>query len=565
MADEYVVTVKANTKPAEEGLNTFADNFSQAITGVNQGLELADKIARKLKETFDKIIDTAILGESIDAVGKRFDIFAKQAGQVPDNIAKGIARAVDGTVSMDDALKAASKTFVELDGQGNKIPAMFETARKAAQAFGGDTVSIFEDITKAIATGSTKALRQSSGLVINASEAYKTYANEIGKSVDKLSEAQKQEAIANEILTQSAKVYKNIDGSITPLNESLTRNKVAWQDLHESTAQLFNDTFGAMITNITNKMTSFVSKWAEFNNMSRSNSIPQTSSDIEVLSQKLTRLSEMQVSNPNLAGFYQKQIDEITAKLQLYQPVQDSANASTDTAVKTHSAASAAIIEHIYSLGELRSAQAAYEEQVLSSQTATQQFVSGASAGMRSLGKSMAELGKTASTTLFMGFVNGFAAVGAALVNGGNAFDAFGKEALKALGAIAIQIGTFLILAGLGFSVIPGFQASAAAIPEGIALIILGGALQALGGGGVGSAAAASASSGGATPTTSVDQQNQQDMFQTPAEAERAKAQTGVTINVQGNILDRRETGLELAAIINSAFDNNGVMIRANA
>jgi len=572
VADEYVVTVKANTKPAEEGLNAFADNFSQAITGVNQGLELADKIARKLKETFDKIIDTAVLGESIDAVGKRFDIFAKQAGQVPEQIAAGISKAVDGTVSMDDALKAASKTFVELDGQGNKIPAMFDAARKAAQAFGGDTVSIFEDITKAIATGSTKALRESTGLVINASDAYKKYAAEIGTTADKLSKAQEQEAIANEILSKSQNQFKNITGSIAPLSEALTKNKVAWQDLHESTAQLFNDTFGEMITNITNKMTSFVTKWAEFNNMNRSGSVPQTASEVEVLVQKLSRLAELQSANPNLFDYYQEQINSVTDKLQKYQG--DVANTTTTLAnsIPTHIAAANAITQTAEQIDKARWALIGYrqaEEEFGKKQRDEldrTNFFAGFARGIKDMSKSIGDVGKQISGTLVNGAVNGLAAMGGALATGGDAWSAFGKQVLKTIGAICIQLGTMLILSGIGFQVIPPFTGGAA-IAAGAALVVLGGAIQALAGGGTGSSAAASTASGGATPTTSMDggQSSNQDMFQTPAEAERAKAQTGVTINVQGNILDRRETGLELAEILNSAFDTNGTLIRANA
>jgi hypothetical protein len=51
---------------------------------------------------------------------------------------------------------------------------------------------------------------------------------------------------------------------------------------------------------------------------------------------------------------------------------------------------------------------------------------------------------------------------------------------------------------------------------------------------------------------------------QTP-EQERAAAQTGVQVVVQGNIFDSRETGLQIAQIINDSFDLNGTIIRANA
>jgi hypothetical protein len=48
-------------------------------------------------------------------------------------------------------------------------------------------------------------------------------------------------------------------------------------------------------------------------------------------------------------------------------------------------------------------------------------------------------------------------------------------------------------------------------------------------------------------------------------ESEREKPQTGVVINVQGNILDRRETGLELAKVLSESFDTNGTIVRGFA
>lgn len=559
MADEYIINVKANTKPAEAGVASFADNFSQAITGVNQGLELADKIVRKLRESFDKIIDTALLGESTDAVAKRFELLAKQAGQVPSAIVAGIREATDGTVSMDDAMQAAAKSFILLEEQSSKIPAIFEAARKSAQAFGGDTVENFNAISQAIATTNTRSLKEF-GLVIDAGEAYKTYASHIGKTVESLSQAQRQEAISNAVLEKSNEAYKNINGSITPLNEALTKNKNAWNDLHESSAQLFNDTFGATITKITEKMTAFIEKWATLNSMARSNAIPQTSKEVEVLAEKLSRLAEMQVANPNLSGYYQKQIDEITERLRQFSIEEENSTRKVLDSTSTFNAKANAISAVKYSMDELRNAQQAYEAEIYASLSALDQLFYSIKVGFYESAKTIKEVGKQIGNTLVGGLTNGLAAMGGALATGGDAWSEFGKQALKAIGAICIQLGTMLMLSGLGFSVIPPYT-GAPAIVAGAALIVLGGAIQAFAGGGVGSAAAASTASGGATPVTSMNN----DMVAQPDEQDRAKAQTGIVVNVQGNILDRRETGLAIAEIINDAFDTNGVLIRANA
>jgi hypothetical protein len=84
--------------------------------------------------------------------------------------------------------------------------------------------------------------------------------------------------------------------------------------------------------------------------------------------------------------------------------------------------------------------------------------------------------------TFINGMVAGFESVGAAIVNGQNAFKSFGAIFLKTIAQLAVQFGTFLILVGTGMSTVGtlfGFS-GAGAVAAGIALTIFGGALGAL-------------------------------------------------------------------------------------
>lgn len=157
-----------------------------------------------------------------------------------------------------------------------------------------------------------------------------------------------------------------------------------------------------------------------------------------------------------------------------------------------------------------------------------------------------------------------FAAFGGALVKGENAFEAFGKSILKSLGQILIQFGTMLIAVGVGLSTVPflfGLQGPAA-IAAGVAAVVLGGALTALGGGG-GAGAGATGGGGGvandqgggvAVPVASTNTQL--------ADVEEKKPQTTIQVTVQGNILDRRESGLALVEILNENFGSNGLVLK---
>lgn len=102
----------------------------------------------------------------------------------------------------------------------------------------------------------------------------------------------------------------------------------------------------------------------------------------------------------------------------------------------------------------------------------------------KDLGRAWTAFGQTAKRGIGDGLGQGFAALGEALVTGENAFDAFTKAFLGSLGQMMIQQGTAFILQGLGFSVIPGLQASGGTLlAAGAGLTIAGGALTALSGG----------------------------------------------------------------------------------
>ena len=88
-----------------------------------------------------------------------------------------------------------------------------------------------------------------------------------------------------------------------------------------------------------------------------------------------------------------------------------------------------------------------------------------------------------------------------ALALGQKTWGEFAASALNNLGQIAIQMGSLLIAAGAGFAVLPGFQASAAAIPAGVALVALGGTLTAIS---AGTSTGGGSRSGGAAATSSV-------------------------------------------------------------
>lgn len=178
-----------------------------------------------------------------------------------------------------------------------------------------------------------------------------------------------------------------------------------------------------------------------------------------------------------------------------------------------------------------------------------------------SVNASTAKLRGVVQAGIVNGLTNSFAGLGKALAKSENGFAAFGKAVLSALGSMAIQIGSMLLAIGLGFQalgpVLPVFGLSGgAAIAAGLGLIVLGGALQAMGEGGETAAGTASATGGGGV----VGAGGTADLGAVAdgSQIDRNKPGTQIAVNIQGNVLDRRQTGIEIVEIIKEQFDTQG-------
>lgn len=164
--------------------------------------------------------------------------------------------------------------------------------------------------------------------------------------------------------------------------------------------------------------------------------------------------------------------------------------------------------------------------------------------------------------TFVQGIGNAFAAFGSALVRGEDGLKAIGKSILSTLGALAIQVGQFFILVGVGMSAVSTFLGlqGGAAIAAGIALTTLGGVLQAVGGateapagGGAGGGGGADAGQPVSTlPVGEVGEEFEDIEMQRPTE---------ITVNVEGlaAIGDKRELALSIAEIIKDGIATNDI------
>lgn len=551
---ETVFTFKANTKPAEDQTDSFFNSLRGQFTEINSGLELINKAVKLISRASEEMINFAKAGEEIAAIGTRFELIANQAGLIPENISSGIEKAVDGTVDMEDALKAATGAIVSLESGANRLPEIFNMAKKATALFGGDVIDRFEQINLAIASGSTRALR-SIGIIIDVDKVYKNYAKSLDITADKLTLAERQQALLNAVLEKGSTAFKNVNSSISPISENLKKTNVAVKELGDTGATVFNQLFGATISNSLARFSLSLQALNIQLGQALLGKVPTATENLKLLNNQLYELEarrNMAAARGNTGQLEQIYADIEATKRKIIENESLINQEATKqavmnaTAAATHGAADATdrMTESTKKLAEeLRT-----------------KFMDAAKLSIEAE-KEMDQQARTLGTTFKNALVNviarGVDHIAQKLVKGEDIFGGLLSVVLMTFGEMAQQIGSTMI--GIGIAIeslkfLNGFQAIAA----GIGLVLIGGIMKALAGGGGGAIGNPNAAAADAVVASG-------DVYQQTKEEERATPQTGVQVIVQGNVFDSRETGLQIAQIINDSFDLNGTIIRSYA
>ena len=179
--------------------------------------------------------------------------------------------------------------------------------------------------------------------------------------------------------------------------------------------------------------------------------------------------------------------------------------------------------------------------------------------------KNFQDLGGAVFKTFSTGVGNAFANVGKAIAKGENALEAFGSSLLQTMGQVAIQMGTQFILTGAAALIWPegalalGISNPAGLIAAGAALAAFGGFISASGGGASAPSSAGGGSSAGATSTGGGTDIGAAQI----ANSEKNQVGAKVDINIQGNVLNNRDSALYIADILNEQFKSGGVIFGA--
>lgn len=181
-------------------------------------------------------LDLTKESEHIEQVNNSFKMLAQSAGLAGDALKERLVAAAGGLAGETELLQSANRAIVEMGGNASHIPETMEIARKATALFGGDLISNFDNINKALANGNERMLRQY-GIVIDATKAHQDYAKSLGVGVEFLSAAGQKQAVMNAALEKAKSIFKDVDTSGLQVTTSTQKLVTAFKELRDAIAE----------------------------------------------------------------------------------------------------------------------------------------------------------------------------------------------------------------------------------------------------------------------------------------------------------------------------------------
>ena len=205
----------------------------------------------------------AFEGDKLLKIEKQFNNIATSFGVVGPELSNSIQAALNSTVDTEDAIKAATNSLVQLNGNASKTAELFKIAQQASNQFGGDAIENFQTLSRAIATGNSRVLA-GIGLQVDLDKAQKQYKTTIGALNRELTDSEKIQSNLNTILATASQRYAGISAETLGLSGAFAALKVSAGDVFESVAIAINQTIGPALTALFNTTSNALKALASF-------------------------------------------------------------------------------------------------------------------------------------------------------------------------------------------------------------------------------------------------------------------------------------------------------------
>lgn len=226
-------------KATDSASNRFA-TFSNVMTGLNQGAELASKAFNFLSTNAESAIQVLEKGSAVDDVASAFARLSDQAGKSADIFQNQLAEATAGTITNFDLQKRAIES-VRAGAKPDEFIELTKAARALAEQTGGNLTEELDQLQQAFATGQTRILQNKLG-ILDLDAATKAYADSVGVQRAELSKEAEIQVARNLILEASRKKTEEVGSISADVGDQISILKTSIENAA-------NETFRAIANN----------------------------------------------------------------------------------------------------------------------------------------------------------------------------------------------------------------------------------------------------------------------------------------------------------------------------
>lgn len=199
------------TKEMQSGFQKFFSDAARGWVNWIRNIGIATIGVVGLKKSLDFILDSAKLNANFRQVEDSFQNIAESAGESANDLLAAMRRASKGTMDTVSMMKNAARA--NLFGLPlEKMAQLMEIAIASAKATGQSVEYMFDSLVLGIGRVSPKII-DNLGIMMDIGIVYRDFAATLGKTAEKLTEAEQKQAILNAVLERGGEIIKKVNSS----------------------------------------------------------------------------------------------------------------------------------------------------------------------------------------------------------------------------------------------------------------------------------------------------------------------------------------------------------------
>lgn len=234
--------------------NTIKSLSGQVMTGLSTaftiGATAAGVLAGAVVGVGGALAALALKAAPLEGIGMAFQTMAGNVSLSLDAMREAAAGTISDFALMRAANVALTGAGVQLgQAMGQQLPGLLEIARASARATGQDVDFLFNSLVTGIKRGS-KLLIDNTGLVLNTADANQTLADSLGKTVEQLTDEEKQVALLNATIAAGQPLIARVGLDSLTTAERVAQAKASFQNLADSLGLALGPALGNAATRI---------------------------------------------------------------------------------------------------------------------------------------------------------------------------------------------------------------------------------------------------------------------------------------------------------------------------